>query len=246
DLFKTHVIPWRVRTYSSVLPANIIKNVNGMETVVAEYSETLSLHLKYTGDYYWGWKLMNMPKKDLWGSFRLRSFLQLLSGNRSSSTNASQGQFPAMGVSKVGHGYSIPQSLRLFSINSRPWTKLDTKVLNGGEDKVQQSHQAIPLGSISPTGKAEIVMEEVEDVAEVVEKVANVAEKVSADVADELPDNSKLKETVLLVERASKVAAQDAQLTQDLIHKVETLKQDLGDLETLAEPVLEKIAKRVI
>lgn len=69
-------------------------------------------------------------------------------------------------------------------------------------------------------GKAEIVMEEVENVAEVVEKVANVAEKVSADVADELPDNSKLKETLLLVERASKVAAQDAQLTQDLIHKV--------------------------
>ncbi|ONH90642.1 hypothetical protein PRUPE_8G066300 [Prunus persica] len=217
---------------------------------------------------------MNMPKKDLWGTFRLRSFLQLLSGNRSSSTNASQGQFPAMGVSKVAHGYSIPQSLRLFSTNSRPCTKLDTKVLNGGEDKVQQSHQATStrlnfghwlkwmLGSILSLmlpfwaqnwgklkrieGKAEIVMEEIEDVAEVVEKVANVAEKVSADVADELPDNSKLKETVLLVERASKVAAQDAQLTQDLIHKVETLKQDLGDLETLAEPVLEKIAKRVI
>ncbi|KAH0977055.1 hypothetical protein GBA52_026774 [Prunus armeniaca] len=216
-----------------------------------------------------------MPKKDLWGSFRLRSFLQLLSGNRSSSTNASPGQFPAMGVSKVAHhGYSMPQSLRLFSTNSRPWIKLDTKVLNGGEDKVQQSHQATStrlnfahwfkwmLGSILSLmlpfwaqnwgklkrieGKAEIVMEEVETVAEVVEKVANVAEKVSADVADELPDNSKLKETVLLVERASKVAAQDAQLTQDLIHKVEILKQDLGDLETLAEPVVEKIAKRVI
>ncbi|BFG41211.1 hypothetical protein CerSpe_274850 [Prunus speciosa] len=197
---------------------------------------------------------MNMPKRDLWGSFRLRSFLQLLYGNRSSSTNASQGHFPAMGVSKVGHGYSIPQSLRLFSTNSRPWTKRDTKVLTGGEDKVQQSHHATStrltfahwfkwmLGSILSLmlpfwaqnwgklkrieGRAEIVMEEVENVAEVVEKVANVAEKVSADVT-ELPDNTKLKETVLLVERASKVAAQDAQLTQDLIHKVETLKQDL-------------------
>lgn len=68
--------------------------------------------------------------------------------------------------------------------------------------------------------RTEMVVEEVENVAEVVEKVATVAEKVSSDVADKLPDNGKLKESALFVERVSKIAAQDAQITKDFIHKV--------------------------
>lgn len=63
-------------------------------------------------------------------------------------------------------------------------------------------------------------MEEVENVAQIIERVATVAEKVSAQVADKLPDHTKLKETALLIERVSEIAAQDAQLTQDIIHKV--------------------------
>lgn len=70
-------------------------------------------------------------------------------------------------------------------------------------------------------GEAEVVMEEVDNVAKVVERVATVAEKVSADVADKLPTNhTRLKEIALLIERVSELAAQDAQLTQDFIHKV--------------------------
>lgn len=65
-----------------------------------------------------------------------------------------------------------------------------------------------------------MVAEEVESVAEVVEKVAIKAEKVSSEVANVLPDNGKLKETALIVEHISKIAAQDAQLTLDIIHKV--------------------------
>lgn len=65
-----------------------------------------------------------------------------------------------------------------------------------------------------------MVAEEVESVAEVVEKVAIKAEKMSSEVANKLPENGKLKETALIVEHISKEAAQDAQLTLDIIHKV--------------------------
>lgn len=72
-------------------------------------------------------------------------------------------------------------------------------------------------------GEVEMIVEEVANVAEVVEKVAIVTEKVSSDVADNIQQNSKLKETALFVERLSKKAAQDAELTKDFIHKVHNL-----------------------
>lgn len=56
--------------------------------------------------------------------------------------------------------------------------------------------------------------------AEVVEKVATVFEHISAQVADKLPDDSKLKDAALFVEHVSKVTAEDAHLTEDAIHKV--------------------------
>ncbi|KAK4784023.1 hypothetical protein SAY86_018391 [Trapa natans] len=91
-------------------------------------------------------------------------------------------------------------------------------------------------------GEAEIVVEEVEKVAEMVEKVATVAEKVSEEAAESIQDeNSKLKEAAMWVEKASKEAAHDAQLTQDLIHKVEAIEQDMGDLEGMVEPIIGKI-----
>lgn len=65
-----------------------------------------------------------------------------------------------------------------------------------------------------------MVVEEVEVVAEVVETVATVAEQVSAEVAEKLPDNNKIKEAVLVVEHFSNVTAQEAKLTEDFIHKV--------------------------
>ncbi|KAJ4716843.1 Plastid-targeted protein 2 [Melia azedarach] len=90
-------------------------------------------------------------------------------------------------------------------------------------------------------GEAEMVVEEAETVAEVVEKVATAAEKLSADVADILPDHSKLKEAALFVERVSKETAHDAHLTKNFIHKVDELEQDLSNMETVIEPLVEKI-----
>ncbi|KAG6652042.1 hypothetical protein CIPAW_06G156100, partial [Carya illinoinensis] len=91
-------------------------------------------------------------------------------------------------------------------------------------------------------GETEMVVEEVESVAEVVEKVATVAEKISAEVADKLPENGKLKEAALFVELVSKEAAHDAHLTKDFIHKVDSLKEDLEAL--LVEPMIDEIAKQ--
>ncbi|RDX77912.1 hypothetical protein CR513_41878 [Mucuna pruriens] len=92
-------------------------------------------------------------------------------------------------------------------------------------------------------GEAELVVEEVEVVAKVVEKVAMVAEKVTEDVAEMLPEDGKLRKAALVVQHASKQAAHDAQLTEEFVHKVEELKNDLDDLEAFVEPVIDKIVK---
>ncbi|KAI3439261.1 uncharacterized protein J3R85_004988 [Psidium guajava] len=76
-------------------------------------------------------------------------------------------------------------------------------------------------------GEAEEVIEDAEILAEVVEKVATVAEKVSAQVADKLPEDSKLKEAALFVEHVSETAAHDAHLTENFIHEVDELKQEV-------------------
>ncbi|XP_061988795.1 uncharacterized protein LOC133707256 [Rosa rugosa] len=191
--------------------------------------------------------------------------------NRASCTtylsNGRQGHevsAPTAVSNMFGHrGYSAnnPLGLRLFSsTNNKPWTKLEQPL-----PATTSSRRTIPnwvrwiLGSLLSIlipvwthkywenlqmieGEAEVVMEEVDNVAKVVERVATVAEKVSADVADKLPTNhTRLKKIALLIERVSELAAQDAQLTQDFIHKVDSLKQDLGDLKTLVEPVVDKI-----
>lgn len=70
------------------------------------------------------------------------------------------------------------------------------------------------------SGKAARVVGEVEAVAEVVEKVATTADKALEEVADQLPDNSKLKEAVQVLEHISGVAAQDAQIVENIINKV--------------------------
>ncbi|KAI3445764.1 hypothetical protein Pfo_002429 [Paulownia fortunei] len=93
-------------------------------------------------------------------------------------------------------------------------------------------------------GKAEKVVEEVEVVAEVVEKVATTADKALAEMANQLPDNSELKEAAQVMEHVSSIAAQDAQLIENVIQKVGDVKQDLEDLETMIEPIVDKIIER--
>ncbi|KAL8188967.1 hypothetical protein R6Q57_029487 [Mikania cordata] len=80
--------------------------------------------------------------------------------------------------------------------------------------------------------KVEGVVKEVEEVAEVVEKVATATEKLSREVAEKL-DNGEVKEVALMVEHVSNVIAKDAQMTEDFIHKVGDLKQDLTNLEAM-------------
>ncbi|KAK1417598.1 hypothetical protein QVD17_26728 [Tagetes erecta] len=89
-------------------------------------------------------------------------------------------------------------------------------------------------------GKVEAVVKEAEEVAEVVEKVASTTEKLSARVAEKL-DNGELKEVALKVEHISNVIAKDARMTEDFIHKVSDVKQDLTDLEAMVEPIIDKM-----
>lgn len=84
-------------------------------------------------------------------------------------------------------------------------------------------------------GKLEKAAEDVEYVAEVVEKVAITTEKVSAEVANNLPGNGKLKETALIVEHLSSVAASDAQLAENILHKVLSLLAHFSQLSETIE-----------
>ncbi|OMO60931.1 putative DNA binding protein [Corchorus capsularis] len=54
-----------------------------------------------------------------------------------------------------------------------------------------------------------MIVEEVETVPEIVENVATVAEKVSAQVAENLPDDSKLKKAAMVVEHVSEIMLAD-------------------------------------
>ncbi|KAL9260225.1 hypothetical protein AKJ16_DCAP14901 [Drosera capensis] len=90
-------------------------------------------------------------------------------------------------------------------------------------------------------GEAEMVMQEVEKAAEAVEKVATMAEKVTADIAQQLPDDAKIKAAALIAEQVSEEAANDARIVEQIIHKVDEVKQDVEDIGKMAEPVISKI-----
>ncbi|KAL3843777.1 hypothetical protein ACJIZ3_001180 [Penstemon smallii] len=93
-------------------------------------------------------------------------------------------------------------------------------------------------------GKAEMVVKDVKEVAEVIEKVATTTDEVLKEVENQLPDNCKLKEAAQVMEHISTVAAQDARLLENIIHKVGEVKQDLEELETIVEPNVEKIIQK--
>ncbi|KAI5604264.1 hypothetical protein BDE02_01G276900 [Populus trichocarpa] len=204
-----------------------------------------------------------MSAKRSWTSYNLRSFLELIHRYRASSSNVST-------VSKIGQGLSVHQGLQLINANSQEGRRFDSNMMKS--DKVAPAPVPNPPGSNFPRwakwilgtilsillpfwqqeweklrrieGESEIIVEEVEHVAEVVEKVATVAEKVSEEVAEVLPENGKLKETALLIEAVSKATAHDAKLTQDFIHKVDAVRHDIDDLETMVEPVIEKLGQQ--
>lgn len=174
-------------------------------------------------------------------------------------------RFPKFGCG-IGSSMHQVSSISSGDLNERPDCKMEQKdaALN-----VQPSDPAPPrpnifswvkwvLGSILPLmfsfwkqnwdsmlkleGKVEEVTKEVEEVAEVVEKVASTTEKISAEVAEKL-DNGELKQVALMVEHASTIIANDARITEEFIHKVADLKQDITDLENMVEPVIDKTKK---
>lgn len=63
-------------------------------------------------------------------------------------------------------------------------------------------------------------MEGVEAVAEMVEKAATATDEMAEEMAEKLPEKSKLKQVALVLEHISEVAAHEAHLTQDFLHKV--------------------------
>ncbi|XP_074312830.1 uncharacterized protein LOC141648218 isoform X2 [Silene latifolia] len=90
-------------------------------------------------------------------------------------------------------------------------------------------------------GEAEVVIKEVEQAAVVVEKVATVMEKVSEEVANNLPDGNKFKETALIVEHVSEEAAKDAHIAEEILHKIDVVKHDVEIVEEMIEPIIETI-----
>jgi len=67
-----------------------------------------------------------------------------------------------------------------------------------------------------------MVKDTAEAVAEVVEKASTVAEKASSEVAEQLPENGRLRAAAVLLEHASKEVGEEAHLAQDILHKVHT------------------------
>ncbi|KAB1206823.1 hypothetical protein CJ030_MR7G008261 [Morella rubra] len=197
----------------------------------------------------------------------VRSILELLHRTSSCSGYISQGHRRGFPADKLGNGYGMNGSseFQLFSTNSKTNTKLESHATNHGKSNVHRpapdrTKLIFPhwakwvLGSVLTLslpwwkqdywrklrmieGETELVVEEVEGIAKVVEKVAIAAEKLSAEVADKLPENGKLKEAALFVEHVSQEAAHDAEIAEQFIHKVEAIKEDL---EELVNPVLAK------
>ncbi|CAN8270766.1 unnamed protein product [Cochlearia groenlandica] len=89
-------------------------------------------------------------------------------------------------------------------------------------------------------GEAELAVEGVEAVAEMLEKVATATEEMAKEMAEKLPEESKLKQVALVLEHISEVTSHDAHTTQDFLHKVEKVTQDLDDLEAMIKSLVHK------
>lgn len=63
-------------------------------------------------------------------------------------------------------------------------------------------------------------MDTAELILDVVEKVAEEVVEIADDLGDKLPEGGKLKCAVDLVENVAREIAKDANLAEDLLHKV--------------------------
>ncbi|XP_065871571.1 uncharacterized protein [Euphorbia lathyris] len=205
-------------------------------------------------------------------SYNLLSFLQLIYRYRFSSTNVCVGY--NTGSNKSQHGYQGLHIIRPHdSTATVSKDNLHTNIVKANDNTVKprpttpdpprpnfSAWAKWMLGSILSIilpfwsqkwlavkkieGEVEIGLEAAEKVAAAVEKVSTLAENASSQLAENLPDNAKIKQAAVLIQDLSKATAHDAHLTNNFIHKVDDLMHDVEDLETMVEPVIEKLLKQ--
>ncbi|XP_038886506.1 uncharacterized protein LOC120076742 isoform X1 [Benincasa hispida] len=76
--------------------------------------------------------------------------------------------------------------------------------------------------------KVDKVVDVVEEVAEMVETAAERVDKVAEEIAEHLPEGSKLQKAALFVENAAERIAKDADLAGDIIDKCQGLRGSLS------------------
>ncbi|XP_028771664.1 uncharacterized protein LOC114728874 isoform X1 [Neltuma alba] len=214
--------------------------------------------------------MLTISSRGSWLNQNFRHVLQILSTTRNSRFESNYERFQRSSLiisgSKFGSGYWMHPGVNFFSTNRStssdsngaksvnvqpPVTSSASFRFSGWLRWVFGSVLSFLLALSNNwqklrriEGEAEMVVEGVEKVANVVEKVATVAEEVAEDVSENLSDESNLKNAALVVENISKQAAHDAHLTQDFLHKVDEVKNDLDDLESFVEPIIDKISNK--
>ncbi|KAL0017541.1 hypothetical protein SO802_004610 [Lithocarpus litseifolius] len=88
--------------------------------------------------------------------------------------------------------------------------------------------------------EVDTVVEAAEEVAEVVEKVAEEVDKVAEEISEHLPEGGKLRVAAKIIEKVAEKTAEDAQLVEDVIDKVEAMEKDL---ESFIDPVTDQAKK---
>ncbi|THU62943.1 hypothetical protein C4D60_Mb01t10470 [Musa balbisiana] len=71
----------------------------------------------------------------------------------------------------------------------------------------------------------------------VVEKVAEVTEKIAMEVAEALPENTKLKQVALEVEEIAEVVDKEAKLAETILEEVDDV---VEKVDTLVEPIVDE------
>ncbi|CAK9149029.1 unnamed protein product [Ilex paraguariensis] len=87
----------------------------------------------------------------------------------------------------------------------------------------------------------ETVVETAEEIAEAVEKVAEEVGKVAEEIADDLPENGKLRNALTFIENVAKETARDAQLADEFIEKVEEVQEKL---ESFVEEAIDEAKQK--
>ncbi|KAM7519694.1 hypothetical protein LguiB_018656 [Lonicera macranthoides] len=129
----------------------------------------------------------------------------------------------AMGSSDESHGKGTPDTKK----SSSGWKKwavgLAFSILIPSF-----GHKLSPLLILK--SKLDNVLETVETVSEVVEELAEETEKLAEELDKRLPQDAKLKEASQLVEKLAIAVNKEAELTQQLIHKVEEVENEVEEL----------------